>query len=103
MQRIGSQPSASMETARVPGSGDAITLMRQVTDATDPSYLVQPLRRSSAPGTGSFFRVALGWVSKRPAPGFHRPRLSTAGIDLYCSPSTPIVLCACEAASIHEC
>jgi hypothetical protein len=43
MQRTGSQPSASMETARVPGSGDAITLMRQVTDATDPSYLALPL------------------------------------------------------------
>gem|GEM_PF-4825223 len=37
MQGIGSQPSASIETARVPRSGDAITLMRQVTDATDPS------------------------------------------------------------------
>jgi len=43
-------PSASLETAKAPGKGDAVTLMRQVTDATDPSYLVRPLRRSSASG-----------------------------------------------------
>jgi len=43
MQKTGSRPSASLETARVPGAGDAITLMRQVTDATDPSYVANSL------------------------------------------------------------
>ena len=39
----------------------------------------------------SFVRVAQGRVSRRPAPGFQRPRLSGARIGLYLSPSTPCV------------
>lgn len=43
-------------------------------------------------GVAPFFRVAMGRVSRRPAPGFHRPQLSRARIGLYCSPSMPIML-----------
>jgi len=78
----------------IPTPAVAVVSMRQVTDATDPSYLRRSpaeVVRVSAPGRSS------GWLrggrSERPAPGFHRPRLSIAGIDPYFSPSAPIVLC----------
>ena len=57
-------------------------LVRQVTDATDPVYWSRtPSEVFRAGGSGSFFRVARGTHSKRPAPGFQQhPALWERGL-----------------------